>query len=196
MAEDDDAQGKFDFDAQPTPPTPPEPPQRKPRRKGRRPLLDLDGARAATADAIHRATFLTSPERKQEMFEAIETAARTHAYFIADAIWVVLGEVGDTECDNGSGLGPVLKMAVNAGVITYTSYTGRSRRPVSHRKLLPFWKSLYWKSPLQAEAGTVSLTEIFKALWKMDQDRVCGLGIWVLRKRRQPVDRREEDATD
>jgi len=121
----DDGQGELNFDPPPS-------------------LIQPELTRAVTEDAIYRATFLTSEDRKQIYFEAIEAAARKYRYFCADEVWEMLGQVGDDERDNGSGMGPVLRMAVTAGIMERTGQTRRSRRPPSHGKWLPIYKSLLW----------------------------------------------------
>jgi hypothetical protein len=136
MAEDN-GQGELNFDA--PPPS----------------LIQPDVTKAVIEDAIYRATFLTDDDRKQEMYEAIETAARQHVYLTADEVWVVLGKVGDDERDNGSGLGPVMRSALAAGVIESTGLFRRSQRPPSHGKILPIWRSLIKAGPGSAQMAKV-----------------------------------------
>ena len=135
-------QDEFNFDAPPPP------------------LIQPEMTKAVTEDAIHRATFLSDEDRKQEMFEAIEAAARQHAYFTADEVWTVLGKVGDDERDDGSGIGPVMRAALAAGVMESTGLFRRSQRPATHGKPLPIWKSLLHIGPGTAQlAGAVEVLE-------------------------------------
>jgi hypothetical protein len=139
MAEDN-GQGQFNFE------TPP-------------PIIQPELTKAVTEDAIYRATFLSSEDRKQEMYEGVEEAARRHAYLTADEVWAVLGEVGDGDRDNGSGLGPVMRQALADGIIEPTGLYRRSQRPPSHGKILPIWRSL-----LRAGPGSVPLNQAVEVL--------------------------------
>ena len=125
---DNGQQGKFDFDQPPS-------------------LIQPELTRAVTNEAIARAVFLTNDERKQIYFEGIENAARHNAYFCCDQIWDALGQVGDDERDDGSGMGPVIRKALTARVMEPTGTFQRSQRPKTHGKPLPTYKSLLGNGP-------------------------------------------------
>ena len=121
----------------------PEPNRKKKRKKP--PLLDPQKAREVTEDAIFRAEFLSDDHHKILMCQAIRDCAQQHQYFLADQVWEILGEVGDSERDDGSGLGPMLLLCSHSGLIEGTGTFRRSNRPTTHRKPLPVWKSLIFK---------------------------------------------------
>ena len=123
-------QGEFDFNA--PPPS----------------LLQPEETKRVTEDAIYRATFLTDEQRKQEYFEAIVDAARKYSYLTIDQVWEVRGTVGDSERDNGSGMGPIMGVASRAGVIERVKGETRpSQRPLTHGKPERLWKSLLYDGP-------------------------------------------------
>ena len=112
-------------------------------------LIQPELAHAVTEDAIHRSTFLTSEERKQIYYEGIEEAARRHRILTADEIWDALGQVGDGERDNGSGIGSVIRVAVDDHIMKPTGEFRRSRRPATHKKPIPVYESLIWRGLAQ-----------------------------------------------
>jgi hypothetical protein len=104
-------------------------------------LLDPTEARAVTEDAIDRAEFLTSEDRKLELLNAVWMVAKIREFFRADHVWDQLGEVGDGDRDNGSGLGPVMREAQRLDWIESTGRFERSERSPMHGKPQRVWKS-------------------------------------------------------
>lgn len=152
--DDDYEQGELDFDAPGPPPHPS--------------LIQPEMTRAVTEDAIYRATFLTDEHRKQEYFEAIVEAARKYPRFIIDQVWEFLGAVGDTERDDGSGMGPIMIVAAKAGIIERVpGETRPSQRPLTHGKPQRLWRSLIYDGPPLDEAALGTLkakgAELLKA---------------------------------
>jgi hypothetical protein len=105
-----------------------------------KPIIDPEGARQAAEDGMYRAEFLTDLDRKIEMLQAVRIVAERNLYFTADQVWDVLGEVGD-ERDDGSGLGPVLRMAFTSGIMEHTGSFRKSQRAPTHGRPLTLWKS-------------------------------------------------------
>lgn len=133
-----------------------------------RPMLQPAVTRAVTEDAIYRATFLTDEQTKQAYFEAIVEAARKYPFFIIDQVWEFLGIVGDNQRDDGSGMGPIMLVAANAGVIERVKGQFRpSQRPLTHGKPERLWKSLIYDGPPLDEAALDKLkakgAELLKA---------------------------------
>ena len=94
----------------------------------------------AIGEGMGAAEYLTSESRKAEMLEAIKAVSKEKVAFTADDIWIQLGGVGDDR-DNGSGLGPVVRDARNAGIIVGTGEFRRSERPAMHGKPIPVWRA-------------------------------------------------------
>lgn len=113
----------------------------------RLPLLDPEATRAAAENGMAGAAHLTDDDRKQQLFDAIESVARTHRYFTADQIWEHLGEVGDSQ-DDGSGLGPLLPLAARAHMIENTRTTKPSERAATHGRPMRIWRSLIFTEEL------------------------------------------------
>ena len=78
------------------------------------------------------------------MLEAIRAVAERMEYFTADHVWQQLGQVGDGDRDNGSGLGPMLKLACRSGIIERADHQ-KSQRPTTHGKPITLWKSLIFR---------------------------------------------------
>jgi hypothetical protein len=104
-------------------------------------LLDPEKTREVTEDAIVAAEYLTDDHRKIEMLQAIRQAAERHAYLTADQVWDCLGQVAAGR-DDGSGLGPMMRVAAASGLIKNTRTFRRSERPPTHGRPLPVWQSL------------------------------------------------------
>lgn len=119
-------------------------PKREPQKRESRKILDREAAHADTEDAVVRASYLSDDDRKDEMLAAIERVARKFLYFTVDQVWDELGEVG-YESDNGSGLGPVMRMAVRARIIENTGGFRRSDRAPRHGNWMRLWKSLIYQ---------------------------------------------------
>jgi hypothetical protein len=110
----------------------------------RRSFINPKGTRDAAADAMERAERLSDDHWKIEMSQAIRVVAEHMEYLTADHVWDQLGQVGDGERDDGSGLGPRLLEAQRSGIIQRADHQ-KSQRPVTHGKPITLWKSLIFR---------------------------------------------------
>lgn len=136
---DDRDQFEFNFDA----PKEPEAPRPS--------LIQPEESKRITKEAIERAERLTDDHRKIEYLQAIRAVAERMEFFRADHVWDYLGEVGDGERDNGSGLGPMMKIACASGIMRAANEFERSQRGSMHGKPQRLWKSLIYRATPPAQ---------------------------------------------
>ena len=98
-----------------------------------------------TKEAIERAEHLTDDQRKIEYLQAIRAVAERMEFFRCDHVWDYLGRVGDGGRDNGSGLGPMMKLACASGVMRPANEFERSQRGPTHGRPQRLWKSLIYR---------------------------------------------------